>query len=143
MQTNPTQPGQADLRDRPIGDLVGELATQTSTLVRQEIELARLELTEKGKKAGAGAGMFGGAGLMGVFGFGALTASLILALATVIEAWLAALVIAVVYFAVAGVLALAGRSKTRQATPLAPEQAIETTKEDIAVAKARVKEARS
>lgn len=129
--------------DRPVGELVGELANQTSTLVRQELELAKLELTEKGKSAGLGAGMFGGAGISALYGLGALTACAILGLAQAMTAWLAALIVAVVWFAIAGALALAGRSKTRQATPLAPEQAIETTRDDVAVTKARVKEARS
>jgi membrane protein len=137
MQTTTTRD------DRPVKELVSELATQTSALVRQELELAKLELTEKGKKAGLGAGMLGGAGLMALFGLGALTACAILALATAVDAWLAALIVAVAYFAVAGVLALVGRKETRQATPLAPQQAIETTKEDIEITKARVKEARN
>lgn len=129
--------------ERPVGELVGDLAAQTSALVRAEVELAKLELTEKGKRAGVGAGMFGGAGLMALFGLGALTACAILALATAIDAWLAALIVGVVYLAIAGVLALMGRKKTAAAGPLVPEQAIQTTKQDIAVTKARVKEARS
>ena len=137
MQTTTTRD------DRPVKELVSELATQTSALVRQELELAKLELTEKGKKAGLGAGMFGGAGLMAIFGLGALTACAILALATAVDAWLAAAIVAVAYFVIAGVLALMGKKEAQQATPLAPQQAIETTKEDIEVTKARVKEARN
>ena len=81
--------------ERPIGELMRELSAQTSTLVRQELELAKLELTEKGKQAGIGAGMFGGAGVVGLYAVGALTACLVLALATAVTGWLAALIVAV------------------------------------------------
>lgn len=136
-------PSNTTPEDRPVGELVGDLASQTSALVRKELELAKVELTEKGKNAGVGAGMFGGAGVSALYGLGALTACAILALAQAIEGWLAALIVAVVWFAIAGVLALAGKSKAQKATPPVPEQAIETTKDDVAVTKARVKEARS
>ena len=136
-------PSNTTPEDRPVGELVGDLASQTSALVRKELELAKVELTQKGKAAGAGAGMFGGAGISALYGLGALTACAILALAQAIEGWVAALIVAVVWFAIAGVLALAGKSKAQKATPPLPEQAIETTKDDVAVTKARVKEARS
>src|SRR5438270_2936650 len=96
----------ANRSDRPIGELVKQLSEQTSTLVRKELELARAEMTQKGKAAGIGAGMFGGAGLFGLLALGALTACFILALDKAMEAWLAALVVTVVYAAIAGVLAL-------------------------------------
>jgi uncharacterized membrane protein YqjE len=131
-----------DLRERPAGELLKELSNQTATLVRQELELAKAEMAEKGKKAGLGAGMFGGAGLLGVFAFAALTACLIAALDAAMSLWLAALIVAVVYAAIAGVLALLGRKKTREATPPAPEQAIESTKEDLQWAKNRARSAR-
>ena len=130
-----------ELHDRPVGELLKELSNQTTTLVRQELELAKAEMTEKGKQAGIGAGMFGGAGLFGVFALAALTTCVIAALATGMDVWLAALIVAVVYAAVAAVLALLGRQKTREAVPPAPEQAIESTKEDIQWAKTRVKSA--
>jgi uncharacterized membrane protein YqjE len=130
-----------ELHDRPVGELLRELSTQTTTLVRQELELAKAEMAEKGKQAGIGAGMFGGAGLFGVFALAALTTCVIAALATGMDVWLAALIVAVVYAAVAAVLALLGRQKTREAAPPAPEQAIESTKEDIQWAKTRVKSA--
>jgi len=130
-----------DLHDRPVGELLKELSNQTTTLVRQELELAKAEMAEKGKQAGIGAGMFGGAGLFGVFALAALTTAVIAALATGMDIWLAALIVAVVYAAVAAVLALLGRQKTREAAPPAPEQAIESTKEDIQWAKTRVKSA--
>lgn len=128
--------------DRPIGELMKELSEQTSTLIRQEMELATAELREKGKSAGLGAGMFGGAGLVGLFALGALTACAILALDTAMAGWLAALIVAVVYGAIAGVLALAGRKKVQQATPPAPEQAVDSVKEDVEWTKHRAKTAR-
>jgi len=133
---------QSELRERPVGELLKELSSQTATLVRQELELAKAEMAQKGKQAGLGAGMFGGAGVVGVLAVGALTACLIAALATGMELWLAALIVAVAYAAIAGVLALAGRKKTQEAVPPAPEQAIESTKEDVQWAKTRAKSAR-
>jgi uncharacterized membrane protein YqjE len=138
----PNDHTQEELRDRPIGELLKELSNQTTTLVRQELELAKAEMTEKGKQAGLGAGMFGGAGLVGLLALGALTTCLIAALATGVDLWLAALIVALVYAAIAGVLALAGKKKTQEATPPAPEQAIESTKEDVQWAKTRAKSAR-
>src|SRR5262249_22749747 len=90
------------LRDRPTGELVRSLSTQVSTLVRQELELAKVELTAKGKQAGIGAGMFGGAGLFALYGVGALIATAILVMDLIVAAWLAALIVAAVLFAVAG-----------------------------------------
>jgi uncharacterized membrane protein YqjE len=139
----PQRNGHQELDERPVGELMKELSEQTTTLVRKEIELAKVELSEKGKRAGAGAGMFGGAGLLGVFAFGCLTACVVLALATAVADWLAALIVAVVYAAVAGVIALAGRRQLRRATPPVPEQAVDTTKEDVEWVKTRVKNARS
>jgi uncharacterized membrane protein YqjE len=134
--------GQGDPRERPVGELLKELSNQTATLVSQELELAKAEIAEKGKQAGLGAGMFGGAGLAGLLALGALTTCVIAALATAMDLWLAALIVAVVYAAIAAALALAGRTKTQQATPPTPEQAIESTKEDIQWAKTRAKSAR-
>jgi uncharacterized membrane protein YqjE len=123
-----------DLRERPIGDLLKQLAEETSTLVRKELELARAEVTEKGKEAGIGFGMFGGAGVAAVLALGSLTACLIALLATAMEVWLAALIVTALWAVVAGVLALAGRNKVQEATPPAP-QTIETIKEDVQWAK--------
>jgi membrane protein len=122
--------------------LLKDLSAQTTTLVRQEIELAKAELTEKGKQAGIGAGMFGGAGLFALYGVGALVAGAILALSTAVAGWLAALIVAVVLFAVAGVLALLGKSRTSRALPPVPEQTVETVKEDVRYTKEHVAEAR-
>ncbi len=128
--------------DRPVGELLKELSEQTTMLVRQELELAKLELTEKGKKAGIGAGMFGGAGIVGFYAVGALTACLILALATAVDGWLAALIVAALYGLAAGVLALSGKSKVQQAVPPVPEQAVDSVKEDVQWTKSRAKQAR-
>src|SRR3954454_15754069 len=132
----------SDLRDRPTSDLLKQLSDQTTSLVRQEIELAKLEVREKGKKAGAGAGMFGGAGVFGLYAVGALTATIILALATFLPGWVAALIVTVVYAAIAGVLALRGKSKVKDAGPPIPEQAVDTTKEDVRWVKTRAQSAR-
>ena len=129
--------------ERPIGELMRELSAQTSTLVRQELELAKLEMTEKGKQAGVGAGMFGGAGVVGLYAAGALTACLVLVLATAVTGWLAALIVAVVYGAAAGGLALMGRAKVKQAVPPLPQQATESVKEDVQWTKTKVQQGRS
>jgi uncharacterized membrane protein YqjE len=133
----------SDARDRPTAELMRELTDQTTTLLRKELELAKAELAEKGKKAGVGAGMFGGAGLFGVGAFAALTACLILALNTFMAGWLAALIVAAVYAAIAGVLALRGKREVEQAGPPVPERAVESTKEDLEWAKTRAKSGRS
>jgi uncharacterized membrane protein YqjE len=123
-----------DLRERGIGELVKNLATQTSTLVRQEIKLAQAEVTEKGKVAGKGAGMLAGAGVVALLGLGALTAFLIIVLDSFLPLWLAALIVTLLWFAVAAVLALSGKKALQAATPPAP-QTVETVKEDIQWAK--------
>jgi uncharacterized membrane protein YqjE len=128
--------------ERPVGELLRELSEQTSKLVHQELELAKLELAQKGKRAGIGAGMFGGAGLVGLYAVGALTAALVLVLATAMTGWLAALIVAALYGVLAGGLALAGRSQVQQATPPMPEQATESVKEDVQWAKAKAQQAR-
>lgn len=133
----------SEASDRSAQELVKQLADQTTALVRQELELAKAELSEKGKRAGIGAGMFGGAGVAGLYAVGALTAAIILALATALDGWLAALIVAVVYGAIAGVLALQGRRKVRQATPATPERTVETVKDDVEVVKQRAKAARA
>ena len=135
-----TAPRENELRDRPTGELLKELSDQTTTLAKQEVELAKAELTEKGKQAGKGAGMFGGAGLFGVTAFLALTACVIALLATALDhVWLAALIVAVVYAAVAGVLAITGKQKVQEAAPPVPEQAKESVKEDVQWAKTQAK----
>jgi MFS family permease len=130
------------LEDRPMAELVRQLSEQTTTLVRQEIELAKAEMTAKGKEVGIGAGAFGAAGLVGLYAFGAITACLILALSTAVAGWVAALIVGVVYAIVAGVLALVGKKKTQAGAPPVPERAISSTKEDVEWAKTRAKTAR-
>jgi MFS family permease len=137
------QPPPDELRERPVGDLVKQLATQTSTLVRQELDLAKAELSEKGRVAGQGAGMLGGGAVVGLLAGGALTACLILALDRAVADWLAALIVAVVLGAVAAVLAMRGRDRVKQATPPVPEQTVETFKEDVEWAKTQTPSART
>jgi uncharacterized membrane protein YqjE len=132
-------PDVGDLRDRSLPDLLKQLSQETTQLVHQELELAKAELQQKGKQAGAGAGMFGGAGALGLAALGALTACFILALDTVMPAWLAALLVAVVYGIVAFVLVKQGQAKLKQATPPVPEQTIETVKEDVEWAKTQMR----
>ncbi len=125
-----------------LAELMKQLSEQTSRLAHQEVELAKTELAIKGKRAGIGAGMFGSAGVCGLYALGALVATAILALATAVTAWLAALIVAAVLGAIAGVLALQGRKRVKEATPPVPEQATESIKEDVEMAKSRLQEAR-
>jgi hypothetical protein len=130
-------------KDQSVGELVKQLSEQSSALARKEVELAKLEVTEKAKRTGIGAGMFGGAGLFGVAAFGAITACFILALNLVLAGWASALIVAGAYAVVAGLLALTGKSNVQKGTPPAPQQAVETTKEDVAWVKDRAKSARA
>jgi uncharacterized membrane protein YqjE len=133
---SPQQTHRPELGSDPsLGALVHDMTQQMSTLVRDEIRLAQAEMTQKGKKAGLGAGLFGGAGLVALYALAGLLATVVLALALVIPAWLATLVVTVVLFAVAGVLAMQGRSNVAQATPAKPEEAIAGLKEDVATVK--------
>jgi uncharacterized membrane protein YqjE len=124
-----------DLRQQPIGELLKRLSNETTTLVKQELELAKAEMTQKGKRAGVGAGLVGASGVLGLLALGALTTAIIAALDLAMPLWLAALIVALVYGAIAGVLALKGKDKVQEATPVAPEQTIETVKEDVQWAK--------
>ena len=126
-----------------VSALVQQLTEQTSRLARQEVELAKAEMAVKGKRLGIGAGAFGGAGLVALLGLGSLTAAAILLLATAMTAWLAALIVAAVYLAVAGVLALVGKSKVESAGSPVPEQAMESVKRDVEETKLRAKEGRA
>ena len=128
--------------DASTGELFKQLSEQTTTLVRQEVDLAKAELSEKGQKVGVGAGMFGGAGILGYTGLLAVTAAVVLALNEVMDAWLAALIVGAFYLAAAGVMALLGRDRIREATPVAPEQTIETVREDVQWAKTQARSAR-
>ena len=128
--------------EQPVSELVKQLSEQTARLARQEVELAKAELVVKGKRAGIGAGMFGGAGICGLYAAGALTAAAVLALATAVTAWLAALIVGVALAALAGVLALQGKTKVQEAAPPVPEQAATSVKEDVQWAKHRAQEGR-
>jgi len=125
----------AERNGESTGELLKRFSEDATTLIRKELELAKAELAEKGRQAGKGAAMFGGAGLFGVTAFGALTAFLILVLAEAMDAWLAALIVAAVYGAIAAVLALQGKQKVEEAAPPQPEQTVETLKEDVEWAK--------
>jgi predicted phage tail protein len=125
-----------------VAELVKQLSEQSSRLARQEAELAKAELAAKGKRAGIGVGMFGGAGAVGFYALGALVATAILALSIAVDAWLAALIVTLVLGAIAGMLALQGKKKVKQATPPVPEQATESVKEDVQWAKTRAQQAR-
>ena len=128
---------QQDVNELPVSDLVQRMSQQTADLVRKELVLAQVEMKEKGKRAGTGAGLFGGAGLFAAYGLGALIATVIMLLATAIEPWLAGLIVTVALFAIAGVAALVGKKQVDQATPPQPEQAIESTKQDVEELKER------
>jgi hypothetical protein len=121
--------------DASLGTLVSSLSQQISTLVRDEMRLAQAEVTEKGKKAGLGLGLFSAAGLLAFFGAGTLIACAVLALALVMDAWLAALIVAVVLFVAAAVAAMMGKSKVQEAGPPKPEEAMRGIKEDVATLK--------
>jgi hypothetical protein len=126
---------QDDLRDRPIGELLKQLADQTATLVRQELDLAKAEMREKAGKAGPGFGMWGAAGVIGLLAAGTLTAFLILALDGVMPNWLAALLVGLVYGAIAGVLYVNGKHRVEEAGSPVPQKTIESVKEDVQWAK--------
>lgn len=139
--TDHTAPGQGD---PSVPQLLTQLSEQTQRLVRNELALAKIEMAEKAKHAGIGAGLFSAAGVLGLFGLGTLIATAILALDLVMPAWLAALVVAVLIFVVAGVAALVGKRRVQQATPAAPEAAVESVKQDLETVKeARHDDARS
>jgi hypothetical protein len=125
-----------------LSELLQQLTDQTTRLAHQEIELAKAEMAVKGKRLGIGAGAFSFAGSFALLALGALTAAAILGLATGMEGWLAALIVAVAYLLVAGAMALIGRSKVQAGTPPVPEQAVESVKEDIEETKQKAKEGR-
>ena len=125
--------------EKPLGELVQDLSRQTSTLIRQEMRLAQAELSEKGRHASRGAGMFGGAGAIALYGVGALVAAAILGLATVLEPWIAAAAVGIVLLMAAGVLALTGKRELDEAGPPKPEQALASVGRDVQTVKARAR----
>jgi uncharacterized membrane protein YqjE len=132
----------ADLRDRPVGELLKQLADETTTLVRQELELAKSEMKEKGRTAGPGIGMVGAAGGLALLAASALTAFFILILDEVMPDWLAALIVAAVYGVVAFVLFQRGKERVEEAAPPIPEQTVDSVKEDVEWAKSQAKSAK-
>lgn len=136
---NPETRRPDEVEQLPTGELVSRLASQVSELVRGEIQLARTELAEKGKRAGAGAGLAGAGGVVALYGVGALIAAAIAALSLAWPVWLAALVVGVVVLLVAGALALAGRSQLKKATPPAPENTVQSVKDDVAAVREAVR----
>lgn len=121
--------------DEPLGAVVHRLSEQIPELVRSELRLAQAELSEKGKHAGVGLGMFGGAGVLALYGVAGLLTTAVIALDLVLPLWLAALLVSVVVLAAAGFAALLGKKQVTQATPPAPERAIAGVKEDVKAVK--------
>jgi uncharacterized membrane protein YqjE len=133
--SDPTVTSSGRASDEPIGALVHRLSEQIPELVRSELRLAQAELTEKGKRAGLGIGMFSAAGLLAFLGLSTLIATFVLLLDLVLPAWAAALIVAVLLFAGAGIAALVGKKEVEQATPAAPERTIANVREDVATVK--------
>ena len=128
----------ADPSQATTGELIGQLSDQVSRLVRDEVRLAQAEVTQKAKRLGIGAGQFGGAGVVAILGLGALVTAAILGLANVLPGWLAAVIVAVVLFAVAGVLALLGKKDVEKATPPLPTETIASVQADVDAVKQAV-----
>jgi len=144
MDQNPGSPNPAGgNEEKSLAELLKQMTDQSTELARKEVELAKAELEIKAKGIGIGIGAFGGAGVVALLALGALTATLILALAAAVDAWLAALIVTVVYAAVAGVMALMGKKKVEDASPPVPEKAIENTEKDVETVKESVKEGRA
>jgi hypothetical protein len=123
--------------EHSTGELVKTMTEQVSVLIRNELKLAQLEMTGKGKQAALGAGMFGAGGVVAVYGVGCLLACAIIAISGVVTAWLAALIVGVALLAAAGGLTLIGRGRLRKATPPVPEQAVAAVKADVEEIKER------
>lgn len=137
MEAMPGGPA-ATARDRSTSELVSQLSEQMSRLVRDEMRLARLEMTRKGRQAGIGAGLMGGSGLLALYGIGCLLACAIIAISGVLSAWLAALIVGAALLLVSGIAALAGRRRLRRAAPPLPEEAAGSVRADVAEIKGRV-----
>ena len=117
--------------DAPTGDLVSRASEQLSTLVRDEIRLAQAELAQKGRRAGLGIGLFGGAGAIVWFGAGTLVAAAVLGLAVVVSPWLSAVIVGAVLLAIAGILALIGKREVTRATPITPQESLDSVRHDV------------
>ena len=139
-----------DMRDRQAtspqpstAELVSQLSEQVTTLVRDELALARAEMTEKGKRAGKGAGLIGAGGVLALYGLGALFVTIGALLALAMPVWLSALIVMVLIFAAAGVAALLGKKQVQQAVPPKPTEAVDSTKRDVQAVKTAVHDGRS
>jgi Flp pilus assembly protein TadB len=132
MQTSPAG-------ERSTAELVKQLSEQASTLVRDELKLAQLELARKGKRAGTGAGLLGGSGMVALYGIGCLIACAIAALSLVLTVWQSALIIGAALLVVAAILAMAGRGRLRKATPPMPQEAAEGLKSDVEIVRERAR----
>jgi uncharacterized membrane protein YqjE len=139
-QTSEVNTGGSDAaREQSAGELVKQMAEQVSTLVRDELKLAQVEMTRKGKQAGLGAGMLGGGGLIALYGVGCLIACAIIGLSHVVQPWLAALIVGVALLAIAGVAALMGKGRIQRATPPVPTEAAGSVKTDVEAIKERAR----
>jgi Flp pilus assembly protein TadB len=135
-----TETGQpSGTSEHSTGELVKQMSEQVSTLVRDELKLAQLEMTRKGKQAGIGVGMFGGSGVIALYGVGCLIACAILGISRVLAPWLSALIVGVALLAVAGIAALAGKSRLQRATPPVPQEAVHSVKTDVEEIKERAR----
>jgi hypothetical protein len=127
------------IHTRSTGELVKLLSEQVSLLARDELKLAQLEMTRKGKQAGAGAGMLGGGGLLAFYGVGCLIACAVIAISGAVAAWLAALIMGAALLVAAAVVALLGKGRLRKAAPPLPGQAVAGIKTDVDVIKERAR----
>jgi tetrahydromethanopterin S-methyltransferase subunit C len=123
--------------ERSTGELVKQLSEQVSVLVREEVKLAQLEMTRKGKQFGVGAGMISGGGLISLYGVGCLIACAVLAISEALAAWLSALIVGLVLLAVAGITAQAGKRRLKTAVPPVPVETVDSVKADVAEIKER------
>ena len=137
---SPVQTHTAALDDASVGELTARLSEQVSHLVRDEMALAQVEAKDKAKRLGLGFGMFGASGFVALLGVLCAVAAGVLGLATVVDAWLAALLVAAALFGAAGVLAIMGRSGVRSGSPPVPTQAVASTKADVAAVREAVKQ---
>ena len=131
-RAGPPHPSSPPPADASLGDLIKTMSADLSRLIRNEIQLAQIELSAKIKTAGIGVGAFGGAGVLAFYGLAVLIAAAVLGLAMVLPAWLAALIVGVVVLAIAGVAALIGKKKVSEAGPAMPERTVASVKEDVA-----------
>ena len=135
----PVEPVKAGSADPSLGELIKFVSEDLSHLVRSEIKLAQVEVTDKAKGLGVGIGAFGAAGVLALFGLGLLLTTAVLALSLVLPAWLAALIVTVVVFIIAGIAALLGKKKVNEAGPPVPTRAVESVKDDVQEIKETIK----